>query len=175
MERTCQRCGRAFTAQRSTARFCSKRCTDAAGKVRRREAAKRQRDADLAEVVELPAGRRRKPKPHESGAAEPAEPAEPPKLSVEQRVRHELKALVDSALGQMCLQAARRLDEGRDTSAAGVASLMKRLEDMLATAAGILAAGSAEEADDDDPIAYIEQRGRERARAWHEHMAGGAG
>ena len=166
MERTCSRCGGAFTAERSTARFCGVRCRQADSRQRQRERAKAEAAAAMAEVVALPSTRRRKSN---------EKPPEPEVLSVETRARRELGKLVDSALGQMCLKAARRLDEGSDTSAAGVASLMKRLEDMLATAAGILAAGSAEEADDDDPIAFLEQRGSERARAWRKHVAGGAG
>ena len=169
MERTCSRCGATFQAQRSTARFCGVRCRQADSRQRQRERAKSATAAAMAEVVALPtASRSRRRKQAE-------ESEDPDALSVETRARRELGKLVDSALGQMCLKAARRLDEGSDTSAAGVASLMKRLEDMLATAAGILAAGSAEEADDDDPIAFLEQRGGERARAWREHLAGGAG
>lgn len=170
MTRTCSRCGSAFEAERSTAKFCGKRCRQADSRQRQRDRTKTETAAALAEVVSLPTAprsRRRK------AANEP--PSEPEGLSVEQRARRELGKLGDSALGQMCLQAARRLDEGRDTSAAGVASLMKRLEDMLSTAAGILAAGTAEEADEDDPIAFLEQRGHERARAWRERMAGGSG
>lgn len=169
MERTCSRCGAAFTAERSTARFCGVRCRQADSRQRQRERTKAEAAAAMAEVVALPTAPR-------SGRRKPAgEPSESEELSVETRARRELGKLVDSALGQMCLKAARRLDEGSDTSAAGVASLMKRLEDMLATAAGILAAGSAEEADDDDPIAFLEQRGGERARTWREHLAGGTG
>lgn len=169
MTRTCSRCGSAFEAERSTARFCGKRCRQADSRQRQRDRAKAEAASALAEVVSLPTTARSR------RGETPQEPSEPEVLSVESRARRELGKLSESALGQMCLQAARRLDEGRDTSAAGVASLMKRLEDMLATAAGILAAGTAEEADEDDPIAYFEQRGHERARAWHERMADGAG
>lgn len=167
MTRTCSRCGSAFEAERSTAQFCGQRCRQADSRQRQRDRAKADTAAALAEVVSLPTSQRRR--------EAPGEPSEPETLSVEARARRELGKLSDSALGQMCLQAARRLDEGRDTSAAGVASLMKRLEDMLSTAAGILAAGTAEEADEDDPIAFLEQRGHERARAWRERMAGGSG
>ena len=157
MERVCAQCGQAYAAQRSTSRYCSQVCGRKARRAQARAVRAERKASDLAATV-TPIG------------APTAPPAKDVPLSVEDRARRELRSLVDTALGQMCLQAARRLDEGRDTSAAGVASLMKRLEDMLATAAGILSSGTAEEADDDDPIAYLEQRGAERRRAWESRL-----
>ena len=73
-------------------------------------------------------------------------------------------AQVDSSLGQMAVLAARQLDQGHD-GASAMASLMRRLEQMLDTLrAERVAAEAAGSMDADDPIAFLRARAEERAQ-----------
>lgn len=84
--------------------------------------------------------------------------------AIERRVVAELSApQLDSSLGQMAVLAARQLDGGHD-GASAMASLMRRLEQMLDTLRAERVASEAQaDADADDPFAFLARRAEERA------------
>lgn len=104
MERTCDSCGRAYTAQRRTSKFCSSGCRVRFGRGARKP----------AEVVAL--GR------HSDGPLEGAALVE---LGAAERTA--------TAAGQAALALARRIDTDRDTGAA-VAALTREFRATMAEA-----------------------------------------
>lgn len=135
---TCQRCGDEFTAQKSTAKFCSASC----------RVAWHRASAKPGGVVSLDSRRK----------AERLQPA----ASVEDvtsAVRAELGDQVSTALGQQALLLARRLDSGQDPSGAAVASLSKQLVDVMARVYD--KAGASGEV---DPLAEIQRSALEVRR-----------
>lgn len=138
---TCRQCSTPFESVRADAHYCGDACKMRAYRARRRDSAK------AATVVNLVDRQARK----EVTGVDPAEGL------IERYVQAELgKPGVATALGQMCLNAARQLDTGRATGSAA-ATLMKRVEAMLETA---VASQKVEEiaADADDPITWLERR-----------------
>ncbi len=135
--RVCATCGTSIAERAARTRYCSTTC---------RTRAKRARDANRqsATVSTLPG-------PGSLGA-------------IEIRVVAELSApQLDSSLGQMAVLAARQLDGGHD-GASAMASLMRRLEQMLDTLRAERVASEAQaDADADDPFAFLARRAEERA------------
>ena len=109
MKRACEACGASYEAQRSTARFCSERC---------KKRAQRTSSAVIALPVASPST--------EGSDAEPALVAQ---------VRADLTAagVLESSLGQMALDAARRVANSRDTGSS-YASLLREARTVLAEA-----------------------------------------
>ena len=149
---TCVECGAEFDAIRSSATLCSARCRQRVSRRARKEA------GPQGNVVPIGAPRKSGSKP-----AMPAEVGQP--LSVESRTLRELGDAADTALGQACLLIARRLDDRVDASGAAVSSLVGRLERLLESIAAAHAVEQVE-ADESNPITFLQQRAAERiARA----------
>lgn len=86
-------------------------------------------------------------------------------LSIETRTLRELGDAADTAMGQACLLIARRLDDRVDASGAAVSSLVGRLERLMESIAAAHAVEQVE-ADESNPITFLQQRAAERiARA----------
>lgn len=138
MNRSCQRCGKDFLAQRPTAKYCTNVCRSAASKARAKQS---------DNVVQL---------------RTPTAPAVGD-LSVEDHARRELGDAVSTTLGQMCLTAARRIDSGEVVGAA-LSSTMKRLEEMM-EAAERLRLTISTASNQVDPVEYLKARGERRRTA----------
>ena len=150
----CSECGVEFEAVRSSARLCSARCRQKASRRARGENHAEQR----SKVVELAA---RKPSTRQASTAGTTD--QRGALSVETRVLTELGDGSDTAMGQACLLIARRLDDRVDASGAAVSSLVGRLEKLMDA---ILSARIVEdvEADETNPVTFLQRRGEERLR-----------
>ncbi len=150
---TCVECGAEFDAIRSSATLCSARC--------RQRVSRRARKAGAQGNV-VPIGAL----PRKSAGSKPAVSAEVGQpLSIESRTLRELGDASDTALGQACLLIARRLDDRVDASGAAVSSLVGRLERLMESIAAAHAVEQVE-ADESNPITFLQQRAAERiARA----------
>jgi len=137
-DRRCLDCGTSLAGRSPRAKYCSGTCRTRATKARKAGRAS-------ASVSSLPG----------AGSALGA---------IERRVVAELSAAqLDSSLGQMAALAARQLDQGHD-GASAMASLMRRLEQMLETLRAERVASEAQaDVDADDPIAWLARRAEERA------------
>ena len=139
MQRCCDFCKAEFSANRSSARYCSSSC-------RSKATVERQR---LGAVVEMPAKRKR-------GAGSPPVAAGVA-VTVEKQLAGARK--LDTYAGQQALVLARRLDGSAVDSGAAVAALSKELDRLMVD----LLAGT-EEPDELDGIQgkVLEMRSRRR-------------
>ena len=144
--RECDQCGTTYEAERSTSRFCSGGC--------RVKANRASKAPGPGMVVRLPTRRAAKSGTTRVRVGGP--------LSVEKRTLEELGAAADTAMGQACLLIARRLDAGVDASGAAVSSLVGRLEKLMESIAAATVVEQVE-ADDSNPITFLQQRAAERA------------
>lgn len=150
---TCVECGAEFDAIRSSATLCSARCRQRASRRARKEA------GAGANVVPITR------KPPASKPASPTTVKVGEELSIETRTLRELGDAADTAMGQACLLIARRLDDRVDASGAAVSSLVGRLERLMGSIAAAHAVEQVE-ADESNPITFLQQRAAERiARA----------
>ena len=136
-DRCCPQCGTSLAGRASRATYCSSTC-------RARATKQRKANRQPGTVSTLPG----------QGSLG----------AIERRVVAELTAAqLDSSMGQMAALAARQLDGGHD-GASAMASLMRRLEQMLETLrAERVAAEAQTDLDADDPIAFLARRAEERA------------
>ena len=133
-QRACDHCGAEYVAMRTTSRYCSADC-------RTRASMKRKSGTATAKVVHL------------STAATVD--------GVESRTRQELgEKGVATALGQACLALARRIDSQVDGGSA-LASMVGRLQQSLEVAKAAVAVEQVE-ADESNPITFLQQRAAER-------------
>ena len=144
---TCVECGSEFEGVRSSATLCSARCRQ---RVSRRARKAEGSQATVTQLPSRPAGR--KPAGVQALGGE---------LSIEKRTLAELGDAADTAMGQACLLIARRLDDRVDASGAAVSSLVGRLEKLLETVAAAHAVEQVE-ADESNPITFLQQRAAER-------------
>ena len=138
-ERACSRCGKSFTAKTRRASFCSGSCRALASKDRAKAEA-----AGRAQVVSLPG----------AAAVSP--------ISIEAVTLEELGGQAATSTGRQALMLARRLDAG--VSDSSLASVSRRLDELLAEAGRQSALLSADE-DSDNPIAFLRHRAAERLEA----------
>jgi hypothetical protein len=169
--RSCEYCSADFEAKKVSARFCTashrvawNRAQNkaAAGtatatvlQLRPRTTAQPTHDDDgpAQGALPIPATRSTVPTTHT-----PSEPGE--RLSIEDHVRSELGSTCDTALGQMCLTLARRIDSGAVANSA-LSTAVARLDALLEKADQ---AGAVEEveADDTNPITILQRRAAEK-------------
>lgn len=115
MERSCEGCGRAFSAQRKTARYCGPTC-------RSRASLARSRAAKSGAVVQLPPT---------GGEVDPESPAAlPVRVAVENSLTKAGK--LDTPAGQTALFLAERLNRSGGETASAVASLSREMHRLLA-------------------------------------------
>lgn len=143
MNRACERCSKEFLAQRPTAKYCGNVCRSAASKARAKE--------PTAKVLQL-----------RTASAPGPVLVDPGELNIEAYVRRELGETVATAMGQMCLTAARRIDRG-DVVGSALGTVLKRLDDMLEKVAASGAIAEVE-SDESNPITILQRRAEERAR-----------
>ncbi len=135
-QRACDHCGAEYVAMRTTSRYCSADC-------RTRASMKRKSGTATAKVVHL-----------STAATSPVD-------GVESRTRQELgEKGVATALGQACLALARRIDSQVDGGSA-LASMVGRLQQSLEVAKAAVAVEQVE-ADESNPITFLQQRAAER-------------
>lgn len=116
MRKLCAVCGTEFEAKRPAAKFCGQTC--------RQRAHRRPEAASEAKVLELPAETTSESTPEISAG------------SVTAATAAELEAAgrLDTALGQLALTLARRIDHGASETGSGVASLARQHRETLADA-----------------------------------------
>lgn len=115
--RNCAHCGEPFVGQRTTAKYCSKRCRVGASRAR-----KRSDNPDLAPITPLPMP--------VTPSAEPAEPH--PLVAATERTLREAGVL-DTVDGQRAMLLAERMANPREAGTA-VATLSTRLHEAVEAA-----------------------------------------
>lgn len=131
MRVSCQHCGKAFEARRSTARFCTSSCRGKA--THRRKAGGDPADEQDAEVVQLPTAKTAAKKT--PGKKKPPAPTDRDPFMAAYEDQLQAAGKLDTYIGRQAMLLARRLAlaSGMDTGSS-VASLSKELDRLMTSA-----------------------------------------